>query len=580
MAQIITNNGWGGWRGGWASYTAGNWINIENNEISVDESVVQTTDNLVTNLTNPDDTHYPSAKAVSDAITSSGGWDMLKSVYDPNNYQTDAFNYNNMYNKLTAGSGIDITANAISTASNFGTSSTAAATAQKEVSIPWITSLNVGQVVHILPSTTSTVANSTLKVNNFDAYPMRYNNAAITTSTDSIVRPANIVTTFVFDGTYWQFMWHWLDSNTTYSNMSASEAKTWTATNARTISASVLKWAIQTHAPISWSAYGSWWSGSASAPTQDAVYAKVSTIDAVIPSAATSSNQLADKDYVNDSINSVTAFYITKNAAGDQFATRAELVNAATYYSWGEVRVPTRNDYAIVLDDETHNDEVTRYIYNNGWEYQYTINESPLTQAQINALNSGITSAKVWQYDTAVTTIWWYGNIVTHNVSEFATSAQWTKADTALQAWDNVSDLVNDAWYLTTAPVTSVNWQTWAVTLNEWITKIFTLSSTSDLTNAQAAYDRLAGGKSPILKYSSYWNSFYVPTYIAPNAAYFTRVTWYGSVSSGAWEGVATIELTLSSWTVTAISHNLNNINISSAKPSSWTTNSDITLVI
>jgi hypothetical protein len=79
---------------------------------------------------------------------------------------------------------------------------------------------------------------------------MRYNNAAITTSTDSIVRPANIVTTFVFDWTYWQFVWHGLDSNTTYSNMSATEANTWTATSARTISASVLKWAIQTHAPV------------------------------------------------------------------------------------------------------------------------------------------------------------------------------------------------------------------------------------------------------------------------------------------------------------------------------------------
>ena len=63
-------------------------------------------------------------------------------------------------------------------------------------------------------------------------------------------------------------------------------------------------------------------------------------------------------------------------------------------------RTPTRNDYTIVLDDETHSDEVTRYIYNNGWEYQYTINESPLTQAQLDALNSGITAAKVSAYDS------------------------------------------------------------------------------------------------------------------------------------------------------------------------------------
>ena len=151
---------------------------------------------------------------------------------------------------LTAGTGISIASNTVSTSSNFWKSTTAAATVQKEVSIPWIKELHEGQVVHILPSVTSTVANSTLKVNNFTAYPMRYNNAAITTSTDSIVRPANIVTTFVFDGTYWQFVWHGLDSNTTYSNMSATEANTWTATSARTISASILKWAIQTHAPV------------------------------------------------------------------------------------------------------------------------------------------------------------------------------------------------------------------------------------------------------------------------------------------------------------------------------------------
>ena len=355
---------------------------------------------MVCNLTSPDNNHYPSAKAVADALSCAGTWDMLKSVYDPNNCEADVFNYNNMYNKLTAGSGINITANAISTASNFGTSSTAAATAQKEVSIPWITTLAAWQVVHILPSTTSTVANSTLKVNNFTAYPMRYNNAAITTSTDSIVRPANIVTSFVFDWTYWQFIGHGLDSNTTYSNMSVAEATTWTCASWRSIAACTLKCAIQTHAPISWSAYGSWWDGSTSAPTQNAIYDKVSTIDAVIPSAATSSNQLADKNYVDDSINSVTAYYITKNAAGDQWATYAELAAATTFYSWWVVRVPTRNDYTVVLDDETHSHATTRYSYQGSWwQYQYTINESPMTQAQLDALNSWITAAKVSAYD-------------------------------------------------------------------------------------------------------------------------------------------------------------------------------------
>lgn len=195
----------------------------------------------------------------------------------------------------------------------------------------------------------------------------------------------------------------------------------------------------------------------------------ISTINWKIPSAATTTNQLADKNYVDNSINSVAAYYITKNAAGAQFATKAELDAATVFYSGWAIRTPTRNDYTIVLDDETHNDEVTRYIYNNGWEYQYTINESPLTQAQLDALNSWITSWKVTSYDSVVSTIATYWNIVTHNTSEFATSAQGSKADSALQPNDNISELNNDAWYITWVNWGDVGW---------------TLSDQVDLSNA------------------------------------------------------------------------------------------------
>lgn len=61
-------------------------------------SNVQTVTNLVTTLTWADDTHYPSAKAVSDAITAAWGWDMLKSTYDPNSVEADVFDYNNFIN--------------------------------------------------------------------------------------------------------------------------------------------------------------------------------------------------------------------------------------------------------------------------------------------------------------------------------------------------------------------------------------------------------------------------------------------------------------------------------------------------
>lgn len=127
----------------------------------------------------------------------------------------------------------------------YGTSDTAATTVQKEVSIPSITTLDTGTIIIVQPTVTSTVANSTIKLNGFTAYPMRYNNAAITTSTDSIVWNAAYPSVWVFDGTYWRFVAHGIDSNTTYSTMSVSEGTTGTATSNRVLQAVNLKQIIQ-----------------------------------------------------------------------------------------------------------------------------------------------------------------------------------------------------------------------------------------------------------------------------------------------------------------------------------------------
>lgn len=125
----------------------------------------------------------------------------------------------------------------------YGTSTTAAATVQKEVSIPSIKTLNSGQVIIVKPTTTSTVANSTLKLNNFDAYPMRYNNAAITESTNSIVWSASYPSWWLFDGSYWVFAGHGVDTdtNTTYSTISQAEIEAGTGTDSRLVSAKVLR---------------------------------------------------------------------------------------------------------------------------------------------------------------------------------------------------------------------------------------------------------------------------------------------------------------------------------------------------
>ena len=133
-----------------------------------------------------------------------------------------------------------------------------------------------------------------------------------------------------------------------------------------------------------------------------------SNINSKIPAQATSSNQLADKAFVNSSIESVAAYYITKNASGDPFSTKAELDAATEFYSGGARRTPTRNDYCIVLADETHRSTETgqdpscRYIYHNSWEFQYVINNNGMTAAQYAAINSGITQQKRISYDTHI----------------------------------------------------------------------------------------------------------------------------------------------------------------------------------
>lgn len=70
-------------------------------------------------------------------------------------------------------------------------------------------------------------------------------------------------------------------------------------------------------------------------------------------------------------------------------------------------------------------------------------------QDAINDLNTIRDNASAGK--TASNTIATYWDVVTHDADEFATSAQWAKADTALQSWDDISELNNDAWYVTSS---------------------------------------------------------------------------------------------------------------------------------
>ena len=132
---------------------------------------------------------------------------------------------------------------------------------------------------------------------------------------------------------------------------------------------------------------------------------QVDAIEEKIPASATSENQLADKAFVNSSINNYAAFYLTKNANGDAFGTYGEMRLTSKFWNAGVERIPTKNDYLVVLQDETKTSALgvrptTRYVYQGEWptgqfEFQYIVNNTALTQAQVDAINSGITKSIV-----------------------------------------------------------------------------------------------------------------------------------------------------------------------------------------
>ncbi len=116
----------------------------------------------------------------------------------------------------------------------------------------------------------------------------------------------------------------------------------------------------------------------------------ITGITDLIPSEASSSNQLADKAFVNSSIASNTATF------WGTYETVSDLPTGENVKS---------NDYAFVIaTDSSGNPEYDRYKYNGtAWVFEYTLNNSSFTAAQWSAINSGITSALVTGMVTSVT---------------------------------------------------------------------------------------------------------------------------------------------------------------------------------
>ena len=168
----------------------------------------------------------------------------------------------------------------------------------------------------------------------------------------------------------------------------------------------------------------------------------IADIRDLIPLQASTSNQLADKNFVNSSIATNTAYFIgTFNSVAELEAYSGPLTN---------------NDYAFVATtDSAGNTLYDRYKYNadtQQWIFEYELNNSSFTAQQWASINSGITSGDV------------------------------TLIGTALQPNDNISELTNDAGYITSSALT--NYVTTNTDQSISGTKTFRTISVSNITNA------------------------------------------------------------------------------------------------
>ena len=139
----------------------------------------------------------------------------------------------------------------------------------------------------------------------------------------------------------------------------------------------------------------------------------ISAINSLIPSSTTASNPLADKAFVNSSVQTATA-----NFRGN-WSTWSDVPTSANDYpeDYAGSKTPTVNDYLVVQDASGYTGETLsgtwRFKYSgtwstdgkNGWLPEYQVNETPLTAAQLAALNSGVTAATVTQVATNTSAI-------------------------------------------------------------------------------------------------------------------------------------------------------------------------------
>ena len=274
------------------------WQPTDNTNLATALGAKQDVSNMVTSLTWADNTHYPTAKAVADAISWAGNWDMLKSTYDPNNVEANAFDYNNFINTPSLA--------AVATSGLYSDLSWTPTLAT--VATSWsYNDLSNKPTIPTVNNATLTIQKNWTTVKTFTANASTdvTANISVPTKTSDITNDSGYITKSVNDLT-----------NYTLSSALATVATTWSysdlsnkptiptdtsdLTNGAWFITGITSWDVTTalwYTPYnstnpSWyvtssiindTAYGSGWDADTThAPTKNAVYDKISTMDTTI----------------------------------------------------------------------------------------------------------------------------------------------------------------------------------------------------------------------------------------------------------------------------------------------------------
>jgi len=198
------------------------------------------------------------------------------------------------------------------------------------------------------------------------------------------------------------------------------------------------------------------------------------------------------------------------------------------------------------------------------WRYNAQTKEVELTLQSGSVIRFSVADLVSWLQEELV--VWNWINIDANNEISVDTSVIATKE----YVDDSIAESVS-SW--PTAPSNPVEWQLWYDTTNNvlktydgtqwnevWVesnTKAFYLSSTSDLANAQAAYDWRVAGKNPIIIYDHFWLQTYLCDWLNWTVLQFlsprTRVE-EGHSSSNLYQ--YSIGLIINDWSVSSISAN------------------------